>query len=76
MCIIMLMKREYLVKHATIIKPRTRVVQISTSAVPAPHLVNVMSLRTTLHGKSVNLVRELFEDGNMNYVILKKNLVK
>ena len=71
-CIITLMKREYLVKHATIIKPRTRVVQISTSVVPAPHLVNVMSLRTTLHGKSVNLVRESFEDGIMNYVILKK----
>jgi len=52
----MLIKRVYPVKHAIIIKPKTKSAHHSTSVAHAPHLVNAMLSRTTPPGKSVNLV--------------------
>ena len=55
-CMIMLMELEYPVKHAIIIKPKTRGAHHSTSVVRAPNLGIATLSRTTPHGKSVNLV--------------------
>ena len=63
-CMIMLMELEYPVKHAIIIKPKTKTAHHSTSVVHVPHLGNAMLSRTTPRGKSVNLVSGKPSGGN------------
>ena len=52
----MLIQKVYPVKHAIIIKPKTKHAHHSTSVVHAPDLGSAMLSRNTPHGKSVNLV--------------------
>ena len=74
-CISMLKKKVYPVKHAIIIKPKTKTAHHSTSVVHVPHLGNAMLSRTTPRGKSVNLVSGKPSGGNTwvnEYLIWKR----